>query len=323
MFDDVNNNDAEELVIQDVSRKRGKPANNVQLVTPEPQTAPQEPKAPQGLVDGLNYVSNHCYHSDRKYLSSSVLKKVLESLEDYHREYILGEKPAVSSSTQANFDVGTLTHTLILEPHLAADSYYLYKGMVKRGQEWDRFVSSVEDKTLPILSINQVNTANALFDCFNKLDAAKNLVAKGEPELTICGTLHGVPIKTRFDWINAEQGFIADVKTTGYGSDLESFKDSFANFQYDLSAALYLQMAEQYYGKPFDFYFIVLSKKDKTCDVYKLSDKTRSQGETKVLQASQIYLEAKRTNVWTNRTTFDKLDSDTRAQDVQYKIKEI
>ena len=50
-----------------------------------------KPKAKE-LVDGVNYCSNFDYHSNRTYLSSSVLKTVYKDLAKYYAEYILGEK---------------------------------------------------------------------------------------------------------------------------------------------------------------------------------------------------------------------------------------
>ena len=319
-----NENDVEELVISDVYSKKKvqqKPTAPP-LVAPTPNTT--EKIEATELKDGINYVSNSVYHSDRKYLSSSVLKKVLESLPKYYDEYILGNKVAHSTSTQANFDVGTLTHTLILEPHLAEGSYNLYKGMRKVGREFEQFLASVKDPTLPCLSINQLKTATDMFEAFKSHEVARKLIQNGEPELTICGTLHGVPIKTRFDWINVEKGYIADVKTTGYGSDLESFKQTCEDFSYPLSGALYASMAEAYYGKPFKFYYIVLSKKDKTCDVYVTSERTMAQGCEKVKKACAKYLEAKNTNNWTDsvqNSTLGKSEQD--VQNKPYIIREI
>lgn len=263
------------------------------------------------LFDGINNVSNEIYHADRKYLSSSVLKTVLESLDKYHNDYILGNKAATASSTQNNFDVGTLVHSMILEPHTVVTDFNFYKGFRKAGSEFDTFLANCINPKLPIISVNQHKQAADMLEAFNRLNAAKNLITNGAAEQTICGTLHGVPIKTRYDWINEKEGYIADVKTTGYGSDLESFKATCENFKYGLSAALYTSMAEQFYGRKFDFYYIVLSKRDKTCDVYKTSTQTMAAGKSKVKQACEKYLQAKLTNVWKDVTNSDILLDNT------------
>jgi hypothetical protein len=318
-----NDNDADDLVIQDV----GSAAYKIQTAPPlrqgtETTAAPSKPAFE--LVDGLNECSNSEYHSDRKYLSSSVLKTVLESLQKYHNDYILGLKAEHSQSTQSNFDVGTLIHSMILEPETVNSSFNLFKGMRKAGKEYEDFLKTLKDPSLPCISINQHKTASDMFDAFKRHSVAKALIRNGYAEQTICGTLHGVPIKTRFDWINVEEGYIADVKSTGYGSDLESFKQTCDSFKYPLSGALYTAMAEAYYGKPFKFYYIVLSKKDKTCDVYVTSQRTMAAGKAKVAEACAKYLKAKATNNWTDDVLQGTIStSSTQAQEVPYIIQEV
>lgn len=250
------------------------------------------------LVDGLNDCTNAEYHADRKYLSSSVLKSLHKSLDTYYHEYILGEKKEISATTQATFDLGSLVHSYILEPHLVNNEYNFFKGFRKAGPEYQEFIMNAKNGK-PIISAPQNHLAKELLAAFQKHPAAKQLIEGGFSEQTICGTLHGVPIKTRYDYINADKGYIADVKTTSYSSDLESFKMTVDSLMYHLSGALYCAMAEQFYGKKFDFYFIVLSKKDKTCDVYKMSDETMEAGKRIVQQACAKYVTAKQTNVWT------------------------
>jgi exodeoxyribonuclease VIII len=255
-------------------------------------------EGPKELVDGLNDVSNSEYHSDRKYLSSSVLKTIYKSLDVYYDEYILGNKKEISNATQSTFDLGSLIHSYILEPHLVDSEYNWYKGFRKAGPDYQEFLKTAK-KGKPIISAPQHHQAKELLAAYQKHPAAKQLIEGGFSEQTICGTLHGVPIKTRYDYINVEKGFIADVKSTAYPSDLESFKMTVDGLMYHLSGALYCAMAEQYYGKPFDFYFIVLSKRDKTCDVFKMSEETMESGKRIVQQACAKYVTAKQTNVWT------------------------
>lgn len=253
---------------------------------------------PTGLVDGLNDCSNSEYHADRKYISSSVLKTIYKSLDIYYNEYILGMKKEISSSTQATFDLGSLVHSYILEPHLVENDYNFFKGFRKAGPEYKEFLESARHGK-PIISSPQHHSAKELVEAYKRNKHAPSLISGGFSEQTICGTLHGVPIKTRYDYINVDKGFISDVKTTAYPSDKENFTQTVDGLMYHLSAALYCAMAEQYYGKPFDFYFIVLSKRDKTCNVFKLSDEKMELGKRIVAEACAKYKKAKETNDWT------------------------
>ncbi len=264
-------------------------------------------EARKELVDGLNDCDNSDYHADRKYLSSSVLKTVYKSLDIYYNEYILGMKKEISNSTQSTFDLGSLVHSYILEPHLVENEYNFYKGFRKQGADYDLFLESVK-KGKPVISSPQHHQAKELVEAYKRNKHASQLITNGFSEQTICGTLNGIPIKTRYDYINSDKGYIADVKTTAYGSDLDSFKQTVDGLMYHLSAALYCSMASQHYGKPFDFYFIVLSKKDKTCNVFKMSEETMEKGKRIVTEACAKYKKAKETNSWTELTEAGNLN---------------
>lgn len=272
------------------------------------------------LVDGLNDCTNKDYHADRKYISSSVLKTVYKDIAKYHKEYILGEKNETASSLQNSFDEGSLAHSLILEPHLTAADFNFFPGFRKSGQEFQDFLCSIPPakQHCPIISAPQKHRCDKLLEAYNKLTEAVQLIQNGFSEQTICGQLHGVNIKTRFDYINVEKGYIADVKTTAHPSDIDSFKMTIESYMYDLSAALYCSMAEQYYGKPFAFYFIVLSKKDFTCDVYKTSEASRKNGDRIIMEACKKYIKAKENNIWT-----EEVKSDTLLFSGDYEILEV
>jgi hypothetical protein len=53
------------------------------------------------------------------------------------------------------------------------------------------------------------------------------------------------------------------------------------------------------YGAPFDFYFIVVSKVDNVCDVYKLSQSSKATGLGMLVNAAKKYKQCKETGIWT------------------------
>jgi hypothetical protein len=261
------------------------------------------------LIDGINDATNADYHADRKYLSSSVLKTVLKSLEDYKVQYIDGIKKEFAN--RAALDEGSLAHAMILEPELVEQDFVFYPGFRKGSLEFEEFMASLppERQKLPVISTPQLHRTKQLVEAYKASATATTIMANVQCEQTICGALHGVPIKVRFDAIDVENGRILDVKTTGYSGDVDAFKQTMKDLKYELSAALYCAMAEQYYNKPFDFYYIVLSKKDMTCNVYKTSDATMHHGHRMVFDACTKYLKAKATNVWTESATSAKIES--------------
>lgn len=262
------------------------------LILPLNRSIDQSP-----LKLGLNTCSNEVYHSDRVFLSSSVYKTLLKSLDDYRMEYLEGKKKEHSERTLSNFAEGSLTHSMLLEPEVTASEFAFYPGFRKQGAEYEAFKAENSKKT--IISAPQKERVDKLVNAALNHKEAVDLLTGGVAEQTLACVLNGVPTKVRADKINAERSFILDVKTTGYESDLDSFKQTVKDFRYDLSAALYLQAFEEFYGRRFDFYFIVLSKQSYTCDVYKLSDASRQAGYRDILKAAGKFRKAATSGIWT------------------------
>ncbi len=264
---------------------------------------------------GINEISNENYHGDKSYLSSSSMKSLLKDREKFHREHVLGE-PREQMFSNA-FDEGSLTHALILEPEVIEKEFAFFEGFHKRGNAFKEFALQNEGKTL--ISGAQKFRCEKFKEVFDTNDAAVSLISGGLPEHTVCQILNEVPVKIRTDYINPEKGYIADVKTTGFAADVESFKMTINQYKYNLSAALYSMVAEQFYGKEFDFYFIVISKKDFVCEVYKASEETLLRGRAEVLEALSIYKECIASDVWEN----PKLDLLNLPQQLDYEIQEV
>ncbi len=247
------------------------------------------------LKPGINHCSNTEYHADNTFLSSSNLKTLLKDPEQFYREKILGIKPERKESD--SFTEGSLTHSMILEPHLVNQEYAFYPGLRKAGAEFEAFKASVPPGKVIIARPMQIRV-EAFKRAYTQCPPAVELLQGGVPEQTICIDYNGVPIKVRCDYINAEKGFIADVKTSRFPVDVDTFRETVKQWSYDLSAALYCMAAEQFYGKPFSFYFIAIGKTDNNCEVYKASDNTMEKGRLQVAKALNIYKECVKTGIW-------------------------
>lgn len=256
----------------------------------------------QELVLGLNDCSNEIYHANRTYLSSSTLKTILKNLAQYEREYLKGiAREPYSQQTLNAFDDGSLAHSLILEPNLICTEYAFYPGAMKSGAAWEDFKQA--NAGLRCMSARQRARVQEWVNAYYKHPVAPKLMTNIKTEFTICAHLNDVPVKVRFDAVDIDAGMILDVKTTSDSNDVDNFKMTIDRYSYDLSAALYTAVAEQFYGKPFEFYFIVLSKRDCSCEVYKASKDTMFKGRTMVNEALLKYKKALATNNWTETPT--------------------
>ena len=241
----------------------------------------------------LQGTSNADYHADRTYLSSSGLKLILKNPLEFYSQYILGNKQEMKN--QGALDLGTAAHTMILEPHLA-DSIVEYKGSVRRGAAWELFKGENQGKL--ILPTADMERLKLMVDAFHNCEAAELLMHNMDTEYTMCSEIGGVKVKCRADAISIDRGIICDIKTTGYASGLDVFKQTVEGLSYGLSAALYSMIAEQLFGRPFDFYFVVLSKSDFGCKIYKTSKSTMLKGISDVYLSLVRYKQHSLTNNW-------------------------
>lgn len=260
------------------------------------------------MKSGINTgLSNAEYHGERLHLSSSNLKLLLSSPAQFYKEKILGERNNVSSSAM---DVGSYAHSLILEPDKVAEEFAIYrqqgrqftpvgqtaKAPRKQGPEFDAFKAANQGKI--ILSTAEAQIGERLAATVQASPPALELLKGGEPELSLATTMFDVPVKMRADYLNADKGYIVDVKTTRWPGDVDTFRRVLRELGYELSAALYCDIAYRVYGKVFDFYWVVLSKNDWDCQVYKASTHTLSEGSALVNKALITYKKCLANNEW-------------------------
>lgn len=249
-------------------------------------------------------LTNKAYHSESLHLSSSSLKLLLTDLPKFHKEKILGIREPQKDSP--HFVEGSFLHTHILEFDKIKDEYAIFPEFRKSGQAWENFKASVPEG-IDILSAAQELRVQSWINGYKKNKLAVDLVLGSQVEVSLFKPFHNVPLKVRADIIDPERGFIADIKTTSFDIGADSFKMTMDKWSYKLSASLYLSMFEQELDKPLEFYFIVISKKDSQCEVYRLSKESRSEGDLQVLQALQIYKRCLESGDWTGALNHARL----------------
>ena len=260
------------------------------------------------LKPGINICTNDEYHGDKDYLSSTNLKHLLKDPSEFKRICIDKEIEEVPKSRQNAYDEGSYAHSLILEPDMVEKEYAFFTGFRKAGLEFERFKKANEGRI--ILSKPQRHRVESWVKAFADRKVAVDLISGGKSELSLAGKLNDVNIKVRADYINVDKGYIADVKTTAYDTDVDSFKYVVSQLSYGLSGALYTRLFSDHYGKPFDFYFIVLGKKDGMCEVYKLSEESLQEGDMAINQALNVYKKCKKSGIWKSSNELKPVVSD-------------
>lgn len=254
----------------------------------------------------LTDLSNHDYHGERHHLSSSQIKLLLTDVPKFYRENILRIKE--DQKENQNFVDGSYIHSCILEPDKTASEFAFFPGWKKVGPEWREFKEA--NPGVDILSKPQKVKCDQLIKTYNSNPAAVELVKGIQAEVSLFSNIDDVGIKVRADGLHTEKGYILDVKTTSFETDVDSFKLTMERFHYELSAALYLRLFEKELGKSLDFYFLVLGKTSNTCEVFKLSKDSRLNGDLQIARALRIYKKCLETNVWTNEVDCAKIEYD-------------
>lgn len=255
-------------------------------------------------------LSNEEYHAEKEHSSSSNLKDLtakkkgrydgdLWGIEKYHKEKILHDRGESKKSNA--FDEGSLAHCLILEKHNLDNDFAIYPKFRKAGNDYKTFKAAEEaGRNRTIVSNSQFKKVETWVDAHYRSETAVNLMKGCEFEYSLFGEIDGIKIKVRADAINIEEGYIVDVKTSSYDTDVDTWKETVNGFQYELSGALYAQLFSMYYGREFDFYFDVLGKKDKSCEVYRLGEASTQKGRKKVRDALSVHKKCSESGLWIN-----------------------
>jgi hypothetical protein len=257
------------------------------------------------LGKNLN-ISNEEYHGDREYVSSSGLKLMLKDPKKYYDQYVLGEKGKTSDA----MDFGTYLHALILEPDTIEENFAIFNGS-RNSNAYKEFALSNKGKIL--LTEAQRLAADTFLNNYKEstLVIGKHgyeeavpiptFFEDGEAEETMCCEIDGIKVKARFDYRREfdEFGSIQDVKTTSYAvNGVEDVVKICRSWDYDISAALYVDVAEHVTGKKHDFYFLFISKKDGGISLFRASEEFLNEGREKYKTAISRLKQARETGIY-------------------------
>lgn len=190
-------------------------------------------------------------------LSSSSVKKMITDSPFEVREYIKGNMPQPTG-----VEIGKALHSMLLGGDLVEvspfDSY-----RTKEAREWR--------DSRPASSIVLTQAEN--FEACKMANSIRKLKFNGKPisaifndlrnqdqtELACFQSLWGHEFKCKFDAIDIANGAIFDLKTTAESSP-DGFIKQAGRLLYDVQQMIYCKIAEAEFQKPFEMYFIVVSK---------------------------------------------------------------
>lgn len=254
-----------------------------------------------GIVLGM---SNADYH-DMPSVSSSKLKTILRSPAHYHAAY-LSEKPRKEPT--ASMVLGSLTHTLFLEPEQYGSEYIIAPECDHRTKEgkavYAAFLDAAEGKT--IVTAEQLETAQSMASamCGHIIHEA---MTGGHAEASIFwdDEQTGLACRIRPDYHippcdTWPTGLIIDVKTTDDARP-EAFARTCVNFGYDLSAAMYCDGFQTHYGTdepPLFLLLVVERDAPHAVACYECSPEMLEKGNNKYRDAMRMLADCTASDEW-------------------------
>lgn len=246
-------------------------------------------------------MDNGTYHGDKSCYSSSQLKQMIKDPEVFHSMYITGSLvKKIATATQTAFDIGSYFHTAVLEPHLLEKEYLVVDVERKAGKVWKDAVKKGEDMGLIVITKGQMETAMFLAKGVQDSPIAMSLIEREGVivEGSIFSDLIGVPVKKRSDlmFLSTAESYILDLKsTTGSVKNAHSIKNKIQDLDYDLSAALYVDIVNKYiavndlpYAPVDTFYWTFASKDNGVSKTYASTEKMLEVGRAKVYKALNL-----------------------------------
>ena len=207
---------------------------------------------------------------ERPYASASKIKAIGKSPKLYKHQVIDGHSKSTKSLA-----LGTLIHTMILEPHMWDKSDYVIKDKdmkftTKEGREWrDKQLEAgktiLEWKEYQALKgIAEAITEEKFATKKGKLYPAINYITNGKPEVS-CVWQHkktGEYCKFRPDFLNVEDRYMLDIKSTT-AADPDGFAKEIAKWEYEISAAMSIDGISQLTGtmkEEWSYIFVAVGK---------------------------------------------------------------
>jgi hypothetical protein len=282
-------------------------------------------------------LSSDGYHGTEGTWSSSQLKDILKDEELFIKKYITKEIPRKEMEA---FDTGTYFHTAVLEPHKVKSEITTFPGKVRFGKAWDKFKEMNKGKV--VITPRQREQGDTMIKAVQNSPIAQEYLV-GNPEVSLFVKLvvysgdiyapHYGLVLTREGWecrdvvpvkgyemivkVRADmlgKTFVTDLKSTsGMAKDEGSVRHSISKYQYDLSAALYLDLFSLTSPKVQDFYWIFASKETGSVATWRASYKQILVGRAKYMKAIKKLADCAKAN-------WEIVDSVRVAEPLHYEL---
>ena len=202
--------------------------------------------------------------------------------------------------------LGSLVHSLILEPEKVEQEYYIGEFNVRRGKEYEASVKQAGTRT--VISKEDYERAMAVVEAFHiqatdhpDLNGKQEELLKGDKEHSFYweDPATGILCKCRPDNLHHSGNIVVDVKTTK-NAGFDSFQKDIVTYGYYLSAAFYLRGVAAVTGRAPEKFVIIAIETEAPylIQVYELDPMAIEIGNRHIDQALATFAECVSTEVW-------------------------
>jgi len=237
-------------------------------------------------------LSNEDYHSGPG-LSSSAIKSILRSPLHYNWEYVLGNRRQATAA----MNLGSLVHTLILEPDKFDDDYAVVDVTTRNTKKYKDAVKAMPEKTI-VLS-HELYAATEMTKSLGDNQKAMALIDGASREVSMYWDEDGRLCKCRPDAWREDILICSDLKTTADASPRE-FERSVIKFGYHISAAWYSRGIHALTGRyPDNWAWIVVeSKAPYAVMIYAADEALLEKGDSLCQEALFTLSECEQSGQW-------------------------
>lgn len=194
--------------------------------------------------------------------------------------------------------LGRACHIAVYEPERFLSTCVVWRGKVRRGTDWDRFVD--EHPNDEILTEHQHETALAVGHAVRNCGMAKPFISGGQGEVTVLWSHAEVDCKSRLDFV-AESGALVDLKTVNRvgGAAPEAFGWTCKNMKYATQAAFYRRAYQHATGKLLPYFLVAAETMAPfAVQVYALKPSQLEEGEQHFEQLLDVYKGCRARSSW-------------------------
>ena len=196
----------------------------------------------------------------------------LQQIANNPADYIWAKSAPVDTTKTAAFDFGTALHTALLEPELFNESVIIYdQTKTRETVKFHQFIETQEKSAIVLLE-SEYNKLRFTVDSALAHPTFKAYIDSCEhKETSIVTELAGVKVKIRPDMHSDKLGIIGDLKSSSSLDDWREtarWKNPLFKLGYGHTAAFYMDVYQEYLGRPVNEYTFLVCQKSINCGRY-------------------------------------------------------